>query len=393
MNKNIFSNIIPDGFGVNVHFTGNPIDVDMISDAGFKIVRMDLFWKDIEKKRGKYDFKSTGYDQLTNALIKKGIRPYYILSYGNKLYEEKRSVVTKKGQDAFVRYVEKATSRYKNKGIIWEVWNEPNHSFYWETQPNYNEYASLVKNVSIKIKENDPSGIVVAPALSGVNHQSLKWLEEIFKRGTLDYIDAVSVHPYRGSNPETVANDYKTLRVLIDKYATKDIPIISGEWGYSTANGWLGKSVSEKQQAHYLVRMFLINLLYDVPISIWYDWKNDGTDSNNIEHNFGIRQNNITIPKEAYIAVNNLTYILSGYKLTERIYISDPNDFFLKFIDKKGNIVIVFWTVGNIHRISFSENKFRGRIVSMFGEHLSDLNDNNNRSIEITNSPKYLIVQ
>ena len=139
-----------------------------------------------------------------------------------------------------------------------------------------NEYSLLLKQTSKTIKKNDPSGIVVAPALAGLSEESLKWLEELFKKDVLDYIDAVSVHPYRSWEPESVAYEYKVLRELIKKYSSKPIPIISGEWGYSTANGWYGLNLSEEQQAAYLVRMFLINKLNNIPISIWYGWENDG---------------------------------------------------------------------------------------------------------------------
>lgn len=390
-NKNEFSGTIPNGFGVSVHFTGDPVDINLISDAGFKIVRMDLFWETVEKKPGIYDFKDQGYDRLTKGLIKEGIRPYYILDYSNKLYEKNRSIVTKKGQEAFVRYVSEATSRYKNNGIIWEIWNEPNISF-WEPKPNYDEYSTLVKMVSKVIKKNDPSGIVVAPALAGLNGESLKWLEEIFKRGTLDYIDAISVHPYRDNSPETVANGYQSLRVLIAKYTTKEIPIVSGEWGYTTAKDWHGQTISGKQQAEYLVRMFMINTLYDIPISIWYGWKNDGTDPYNSEHNFGIVQNNIRIPKEAYMAVNNLTYTLSGYSFTRRIDVGDPNDYVMKFTNGKGNTVIVLWTVGDVQQITLPDKSIKGQILSIYGEPKGILNEENKGLIEISNSPKYIIV-
>ena len=38
---------ISDGFGVNIHFTGLPHDLHMISEAGFKFIRMDLVWSRI----------------------------------------------------------------------------------------------------------------------------------------------------------------------------------------------------------------------------------------------------------------------------------------------------------------------------------------------------------
>ena len=201
-----------------------------------------------------------------------------------------------------------------------------------------NEYSLLLKQTSKTIKENDPSGIVVAPALAGLSEESLKWLEELFKKDALDYVDAISVHPYRAWAPESVAYEYEILRELIKKYSSKPIPIISGEWGYSTANGWYGLNLSEEQQAAYLVRMFLINKLNNIPISIWYGWENDGSDPNNGEHNFGIRQENTAVPKLAYHAMNTFSYMLSDYQFTNRIDTGNPDDYVLKFVnERRGN--------------------------------------------------------
>ncbi|ADF37974.1 family 1 glycosylhydrolase [Priestia megaterium] len=389
-NKISFSDTIPNGLGVNIHFTGNRIDMDLIKDAGFKIVRQDITWGRIEKERGVFDFEGQGYDELTSSLVHNGIKPYYILDYSNKLYEKNQSIVTKKGQDAFVRYVSEVTSRYKNKGIIWEIWNEPNTAF-WEPKPNIKEYSSLVKRVSKTIKKNDPSGIVVAPALAGLTPESLNWLESIFKKGVLNYIDAVSVHPYRSQSPETALYDYQSLKTLINKYTKKEIPILSGEWGYSTGENWMGLQLNEQQQAEYFVRMFLINLMADVPITIWYDWKNDGNDPSNGEHNFGIRQNDINIPKQAYTAINAFTYNLSGFKFNKRIYVGSSNDYVLEFKNNQKKTIIICWTTVNKHYIELPFNYKKGKVITMYGKENGDIKEKTKVSVEVSSEPKYII--
>lgn len=103
---------IPYGVGINIHFTGAPLDINLIKDAGFNIVRKDIFWESIEKRQGVYDFENSGYDKLINNLIESGIRPYLILNYSNKLYEEQVSVITPEGREAFGRFVNEVTLRY-----------------------------------------------------------------------------------------------------------------------------------------------------------------------------------------------------------------------------------------------------------------------------------------
>lgn len=79
--------IIPQGVGVNIHFTrGHERDLEMIAAAGIKWVRMDFTWSATERKKGEYNWSA--YEELTANLEKRGIRPYYILDYSNPLYEE-----------------------------------------------------------------------------------------------------------------------------------------------------------------------------------------------------------------------------------------------------------------------------------------------------------------
>ena len=164
--------MVPNGFGVNIHFTGNPKDLDMIADAGFKFIRMDLTWTSVEREKGVYSFEQAGYDALTEGCTKRGIRILYILDYSNKLYETDRSIRTEEGRKAFAAFAEAAATRYKSKGILWEIWNEPNLEHFWKPQASVDDYCKLVKLSAAHIKKADPTGLVVAPATSGI---PLKW--------------------------------------------------------------------------------------------------------------------------------------------------------------------------------------------------------------------------
>ena len=110
-----------------------------------------------------------------------------------------------------------------------------------------------------------------------------------FKRtvcaGVLEYWSAVSVHPYRHADPETVANDYARMRRLIGRYAPSgsSVAVLSGEWGYSSA--WSGLDESYSRQATAArVSDYLAN---GVPLSIWYDWHETAAIPRNPEHHFG----------------------------------------------------------------------------------------------------------
>lgn len=376
--------LIPYGLGVNIHFTGEPKDLDLIADCGFRFIRMDLVWSSVEREKGVYKFEETGYDALTEGCLKRGIRPLYILDYSNKLYEPDHSVRTEEGRKAFARFASEAVKRYAGKGIIWEVWNEPNIKQFWQPQPSIDDYCKLVEVTSQAVKSADPSCILVAPATSGI---PFEWLEECFKRGLLSWIDALSVHPYRRDHPETVIKDYAKLRELIKKYSSEEKPILSGEWGYSLIN-WDNKRLPEETQAQYLVRMFLINLYQGIPVSIWYDWKDDGTDPNEREHHFGTMTHDLK-PKMAYLSAKTLFDTLAGYKVTERINIGSEDDFILK-LESDDREVYALWTIGEQHTIELPEKIKVGTLVDMLGKEKVRVEKEN--KIKISQSPCYLII-
>ena len=355
--------MLPAGVGVNIDFIeGHERDLDLIAEAGFKYIRMDFKWGVTEQTKGIYDW--SGYDKLTRNLERRGLCAYYILDYSNPLHEEmvmekdhftkgetKVAVSPQHPQSvaAFARWAAAAAKHFQGRQVVWEIWNEPN-IFFWKPQPDVNQYTALALATMKAVRAADPQATIFAPAAS-----EFPWpfLENFFKAGALEYLDGVSVHPYRPANqpPETVEKDYQKLRELIARYTppTRRAPvaIISGEWGYATHI----KGVSLETQAGFIVRQQLANLMSGVPVSIWYDWKNDGNDPNDQEHNFGTVSPNLT-PKPAYFAIKTLTHELAGFTIRNRLPTEGTNDFVLVLTNAVGGIKLAVWTLGAPHSIT-----------------------------------------
>jgi len=323
--------VIPDCLGVNIHFTDpKPGEMEMLAAAGFKWVRMDFVWAGTERKRGEYDFSA--YDRLVASLDQHKLRAVFILDYGNPLYAEPGDkhpftsrANTAEFRDAFARWAVAAVTHFKGRGYLWEMWNEPNHAGFWKPKPAVDEYIALAKATGQALRDakllGEKGEAFIGPATSTIDQP---FLEACFKAGLLEFWDAVSVHPYRQTAPETVEEEYRAVRLLIRKYAPKDktIPVISGEWGYSTA--W--KDFNEQTQAKYLPRQFLTNIANDVALSIWYDWHDDGADAKNPEHRFGLvrheyhaGRNPVYDPKPAYQAMKTLTGQLGGFRFNKSL--------------------------------------------------------------------------
>ncbi|WP_416045946.1 cellulase family glycosylhydrolase [Priestia megaterium] len=383
--------------GVNIHDSWNATSPTLIKKYGANIVRDGITWGVVEKTPGVYDFTNNGrinYDTLVEKLKNNNLQPLLILLYTNKLYGENRALDNEKIKQAYVRYVSVTTSRYKNNGIIWEIYNEPNGGF-WSPQTNSAaNYTDVVKRVYPVIKNNDPSGLVVAPALSRLDEPSLRWLEETFKLGLLDYVDAISVHPYRRTNPETVIADYAKLRTLIAKYTDKEIPIMADEWGYSNVPNWNGfggtsTASSELQQAQFITRMILINHAEGIENTLVYDWKDDGQDPGNIEHHFGLMKFDQKTPKKSGTAYKTLVDTLGNYRYVERVDNGNADDYVFKYIDDNSKIAYAFWTSGSDHRFTLN-GRIKGEVTSMFG-HKAKV-DGRDITFYISESPSYLII-
>ncbi|MFN3684962.1 MAG: hypothetical protein ACK41F_13660 [Fimbriimonadaceae bacterium] len=326
--------VVPSGWGVNIHFTHPaPGEVEMIRDAGFRWVRMDLFWHQIETQRGVYDFSH--YDVLVESLEKNGLRALFILDYGNDLYQQ-GSPSTPEARAAFCRFVEAAVKRYRGKGILWEMWNEPN-IFFWQPVPNVEHYTALALEVGETIRRVAPEEWYVGPATSGFDWG---FLETCFRKGLLRYWDAVTVHPYRGVQPETVLPDWIRLRELIDRHAPagKRIPVFSGEWGYSE----LYSGLNLELQSRWAPRQYLVNLAGGAPLSIWYDWKNDGTDPKEIEHHFGTVYHDLR-RKPTYDNIQATARALEGHRFNKRLDQGDPSRWVLLF-EKGGQAATAEWS-------------------------------------------------
>lgn len=375
--------LVVSGLGVNIHTTApEPGEAGLIRSAGFRTVRMDLHWHDTETRPGHYDW--TPYDRLVSALKQEGLRPLLILNYGHPFYDNGAAPATPSARGAFARWAAAAASRYRGQGILWEIYNEPNLKHFWKPEPDPAAYVALARETAAAIRAVAPGEFLIGPAVSGVD---LEFLESCFRLGLLDALDAVTVHPYRHHEPESATADYRRLRSLIARYApNRNMPVFCGEWGYSAA--WSG--YDERKQALMLTRLFLTNAAARIPLTIWYDWRNDGPSPEDPEHNFGL----LSLKgdsKPAFRAVSTLSSELEGHSFHLRLETGRADEFVLLF--KSGaSIRLVAWTAspgGRLLLLPASPGLFRA--TGWLGEEERLLaSDENGLRITLTSEPVFL---
>jgi polysaccharide biosynthesis protein PslG len=388
---------VPDALGVNIHFTApQPGEMPMLAASGVGWVRMDLSWAATESVKGQYDFST--YDGLAEALEAHHLRALFILDYSNPLYDHGLSPASEEARAAFASWAAAAVSHFRGHGYLWEIYNEPNFHF-WTPHPNRDDYIKLALATSEAIEEAASGEKIIGPATAVIDPP---YLQACFRAGLLNYWYAVSIHPYRSDNPETVAQDLRQVRLLVREYAPpgKRIPIIASEFGYSSV--WPG--MDEAKQAAMLAREWLTDVSNDVVLTVWYDWRDDGPDPKNPEDHFGL----VGLPpaaagsvppaapyriKPAYLAAQSLTRFFAGYHFNKRLALGNADDYALLF-SHGDELRLAVWTSAAPHKAEIPVSRGKFDVTSLTGERSGPLQtDGHGLAITLTNEPQYLAPQ
>ncbi len=335
-------------FGMATHFgqTWGLELMPLIKEAGVGSIRDESNWSAVEKPKGVYTFPSKVEAYMGEAQAN-DIKPFIIFAYGNSYYDNGSTPHSDDGRQGFANYSREVVRHFDQ--VEWaEVYNEFNIQFGdqgngpADSRPDY--YFKLLKKTYETVKAEKPGLTIVGAGTSGI---PTGWLEELFRLGGLNYMDAVSVHPYRyPGNPETLAKDLADLEELIKRYNNgQPKPIWITELGWPTQQD--GRGVSESVQAEYIVRSHVVSLASGVEKVYWYDFMNDGTSTTNGEHNFGIVRNagddlGKNVPKPAYVSYATMTRQLAGKSFVKAESICE--DVYGYLFDGTGGPVRVLWS-------------------------------------------------
>lgn len=281
--------------------------IAVLKESGDRWIRANVSWSAIEPA-GKGVYNTTYLANVDYAIeqaraaglevempIADGV-PYWASADPNK-YQDSTGYHYNRlyRPTSFQEYAEFAgwvANRYKDKGVnVFEVWNEPNHSWFWPSGPNAVTYTEMLKAAYPAIKQADPSATVL---MGGLSKNDYYFLQAMYEAGAGPYFDAVNVHPYTGAVDPTqcwlqsgttmnaidafcgVEQIYKTM--LANGDGAKKIWLT--EFGYSSYTGSYG--VTEAQQAEYLTKAFKkAESLPYVQAAFWYrlrDWYTEGDD-------------------------------------------------------------------------------------------------------------------
>lgn len=243
---------------------------------GIRRIRLQGGWAKTEKQKGVYDWK--WLDHIIDDAVKRGLKPWLQISYGNPIYLGGGGSAlgaglpySKEALAAWDKFAAAMVTRYKNRVEEWEIWNEGNFGDNLQNTPQF-VAAINIRTIDI-IKKIQPDAKVSGLSLG---HIDLKYADQFFKilkdQNKLHLFDNITYHDYV-YNPD--ANDLlvERLRDILRKYDA-NVKLRQGENGAPSGPGFgrgaLGDyNWSELSQAKWNTRRMLSNLGHDVESSVF----------------------------------------------------------------------------------------------------------------------------
>ncbi|NUT02359.1 MAG: hypothetical protein HOV76_02680 [Hamadaea sp.] len=298
--------------GASTHYGGTwpAASAPLLGEAGLGFARDEAYWSEVEKTKGVYAFPAR-VDTAVTALRANDVDSLQILDYGNALYHQGEAPATDEGRAGFAGYALASADHFGTTHAAYEVWNEWNiRDTTGPAGATPQNYVALLAATATKVKAAHPDAVIAGPALAPMNDWQT-WLDGFIAAGGLNYIDAFTTHPYNfTAEPEVFEAHVAILRQKFAAAGHPDLPIWFTEQGwYTTPNA---PGVTPAVQARNLARAQLLALADGIGRYTVYDFKDDGTNPTDPEHNFGMIRNQTDArgayaPKPAFTAEGVLT--------------------------------------------------------------------------------------
>ncbi len=291
-------------YGINtflqqeVEIAKRDLSLQMIADAGFKMIRQQFPWDDIEiSGRGDFtdrrnDLNQDGiiddkdavsawskYDNIVDLADKYGIQIQARLDNPPKWTRANPDAGDKAPPDDyqdFVNYAVAVAKRYQGRIRYYQIWNEPNANQEWGNQPvNPEAYTDLLCRTYNALKAVDDDIVVISGPLSPTvsltesNLNEFIFLQRMYDAGAKPCFDVMSAQGYgffsgptdRRMRPMTLTyarNIYIRDIMVANNDANKAIWISEAAWNPQRddpaniiQNGAFG-IVTEEEAARYM---------------------------------------------------------------------------------------------------------------------------------------------
>jgi hypothetical protein len=315
------------------------------------------------------------------------MRPLLIFDYANPHYDDGGFPNSPEAIAAFGRYAVHLARATQGLVHEFEVWNEWVGGCGMQGRPGDHSpeaYGRLLRPTYAAVKQAFSQLTVV-----GIGGEYGADCAENVTRALAvagpEALDGWSIHPYRyPRSPEEsdLVGEVKRIAGRVAAIgATQKVWIT--EIGYPTHRG--SRGTEERTQARLLVRtLALVQASGLVERAFWYDFKDDGLDREEKEHNFGLvhHQRFHCAPKPGAVALSQFIRATDGARFED--WENAANLHAVRYRRADGKDVVLAWTDKGARRRAVT-----GRIEAGFD--LVGAPFRPGPSVELTESPVYLI--
>jgi hypothetical protein len=188
--------------------------LEMIHQAGFRWIRQEFPWEDIEQSaRGDFwDHRWSisaweKYDRIVDLANEQGLQVIARLdnppAWSRAQGDATGSLAPPDDYEDFGNFVRAVVARYRGRVAHYQIWNEPNIYPEWGEQPvDPAGYVRLLQAAYRRAKEADPNCIVLSAGLAQttetgpMNLSDLTYLQQMYDAGVRGYFDIMGVMAY-----------------------------------------------------------------------------------------------------------------------------------------------------------------------------------------------------
>lgn len=359
-------------------------EVTAMSALGFRGCRFDYNWTNVQPTRDAWNWST--YDRIFGLLEEYRIEPLPIIAYTTRW-------ATTGDPDAkdwhawhnappivadYTKFAAESVKRYGRTTRYWEIWNEPDIAFWLGTAE---QYASLFDGAINAIHTADPK----AKVMNGGFSETMRRPEFIptWMKTAKTKPDIFAYHSHNAFGNMLRASDHVKGYMTPERWT---MPVWLNEAGYSS----VGKQ-TERDQAIALVKKMSSAPALGFRGYFVYDIRNDGTSSDENEHNFGLVRQDFT-PKASAVAVHTLLGAIEGQRFVRRIPVPGLTQAWALLFErpdaKAGTLVL--WNAANASVPLFWQIPAGATRISLMGESAPLVGASGLVSLALTPEPQFV---
>ncbi|MBI5030288.1 MAG: cellulase family glycosylhydrolase [Chloroflexi bacterium] len=315
--------------------------LELIRAAGFRWIRQEFPWEDIEKpSKGtywetKYNYSTwVKYDLIVHLAQEYGIgiiaRLDHPPAWSRKDGRARGDFAPPDNYDDYGDFVEAVVKRYRDKIRFYQIWNEPNCCGEWGNQDvNPADYVRLLKLGYTRAKATDPNVVIISAGLAqtveegGAALNDRLFLQQMYDAGAKGYFDILAVQDYglfSGPGDRRLDENDRInfsrpiqLREIMVKNGDANTPIWATEMGWNAQPAEFKDTpygrVDEQRQARYTPQGYYraqTEWPWMGALSYWFFRRVDDREKNQSMYYFRMFEPDFT-PLPVYESIKNYT--------------------------------------------------------------------------------------